>query len=217
MANSSPLAVSKRSDSYWRATFDNPPLNLIDPETIIALRELMDTLEADPAVKVVVFDSADEEYFIAHFDVARGGELPGPGPTGLPAWPDLATRLTCAPFVTIAEIRGRAADVDPGVVHQDVDGSEGVLHLLHEAGDLFASCEVDREARGPLPRGAGDLLRRGSTGLEGPAGHRHLGSRLGQGLRHHAPEPACPAGDQRSPAIQTEAVEDAHRPRVPRA
>ena len=92
-------------------TFDNPPLNLIDPETIIALRELMDTLEADPAVKVVVFDSADEEYFIAHFDVARGGELPGPGPTGLPAWPDLATRLTRAPFVTIAEIRGRARGV----------------------------------------------------------------------------------------------------------
>lgn len=83
-------------------------MNLIGPETIVALRDLMDTLEADPAVKVVVFDSADEEYFIAHFDVVRGGELPGPGPTGLPAWPDLATRLTGAPFVTIAEIRGRA-------------------------------------------------------------------------------------------------------------
>jgi len=109
MPNASPLAVSKRSDSYWRATFDNPPLNLIDPETVIALRELMDTLEADPAAKVVVFDSADEEYFIAHFDVARSAELPrDPGPTGLPAWPDLATRLTRAPFVTIAEIRGRA-------------------------------------------------------------------------------------------------------------
>jgi enoyl-CoA hydratase/carnithine racemase len=109
MATSSPLAISKRSDSYWRATFDNPPLNLIDPETIVALRKLMDTLEADPAVKVVVFDSADEDYFLAHFDVARSGELPtDPGPTGLPVWPDLATRLTRAPFVTIAEIRGRA-------------------------------------------------------------------------------------------------------------
>lgn len=108
MANLSPLTVSQHSDSYWRATFDNPPLNLIDPDTILALRALMDTLEADPAVKVVVFDSADEDYFIAHFDVARGGELPGPGPTGLPAWADLASRLTRAPFVTIAEIRGRA-------------------------------------------------------------------------------------------------------------
>jgi hypothetical protein len=44
----------------------------------------MDMLEADPAVKVVVFDSADEEYFIAYFDVAHG-ELPGPGRAGLPA------------------------------------------------------------------------------------------------------------------------------------
>ena len=98
--NPSPLAVSQRSDSYWRATFDNPPLNLIDPETIPALRALMDTLEADPAVKAVVFDSADEDYFIAHFDVARGGELPGPGPTGLPAWADLASRLTRAPEIS---------------------------------------------------------------------------------------------------------------------
>ena len=46
MANLSPLAISQHSDSYWRATFDNPPLNLIDPETILALRALMDTLEA---------------------------------------------------------------------------------------------------------------------------------------------------------------------------
>jgi enoyl-CoA hydratase/carnithine racemase len=55
-----------------------------------------------------VFDSANSEYFIAHSDLARSCELPSPGPTGLPAWADLATRLTRAPFVTIAEIRGRA-------------------------------------------------------------------------------------------------------------
>jgi enoyl-CoA hydratase/carnithine racemase len=109
MTDSSPLVVSKQSDAYWRATFDNPPLNLIDPETVLALRELMDALEADPTVKVVVFDSADEDFFIAHFDIARGGDLPTePGPTGLPVWSDLAARLTRAPFVTIAEIRGRA-------------------------------------------------------------------------------------------------------------
>src|SRR6266508_3475743 len=138
MANSSPLAVSKRSDSYWRATFDNPPLNLIDPETIIALRELMDTLEADPAVKVVVFDSADEEYFIAHFDVARGGELPGPGPIGLPAWPDLATRLTCAPFVTIAGTRcprrGKAVFGQPEVGTGLVPGGGSIEVLSALAG-----------------------------------------------------------------------------------
>ena len=85
MVASSPLAVSKRSDAYWRATFDNPPLNLIDPEMIVALRQLMDTLEADPAVKVVVFDSADEEYFIAQFDVRRGSRAcPPPPPRSRP-------------------------------------------------------------------------------------------------------------------------------------
>ncbi|TWP53964.1 enoyl-CoA hydratase/isomerase family protein [Lentzea tibetensis] len=106
---SSPLAVSEWSDGYWRVTFDNPPINLVDPETIVALSALLDRLEADPAVKVVVFDSADEDFFLAHFDVARADRLPRePGPTGLPILADLATRLTAARFVTIAEIRGRA-------------------------------------------------------------------------------------------------------------
>jgi enoyl-CoA hydratase/carnithine racemase len=109
MTDSSPLVTTRQSDSYWRATFDNPPRNPIDPRTVAALRELMDTLEADPTVKVVVFDSADEAFFITHSDIARGEDLPaGPGPTGLPGWSDLAARLTRAPFVTIAEIRGRA-------------------------------------------------------------------------------------------------------------
>jgi enoyl-CoA hydratase/carnithine racemase len=109
VADSKPLLVSKQSDAYWRVTFDNPPLNLIDPEMIAALRDLLSSLEADQTVKVVVFDSADEEYFIAHVDLTRISEFPKDlGPTGLPWWPDLATRLIGAPFVSIAEVRGRA-------------------------------------------------------------------------------------------------------------
>jgi enoyl-CoA hydratase/carnithine racemase len=109
MTGSSPLRIDRQSDAYRRVTFDNPPLNLIDPETILALRELLSTLEADPAVKVVVFDSADDDYFIAHFDLLRSADLPrDPGPTGLPPWPDIVARLLRAPFVSIAEIRGRA-------------------------------------------------------------------------------------------------------------
>ncbi|MEU0882028.1 enoyl-CoA hydratase/isomerase family protein [Lentzea sp. NPDC005914] len=108
----SPLVVSERSDGYLRVTFDNPPLNLMSPETMIGLREVVDRLEADPAVKVVVFDSADEEFFLAHFDIVRGGEVPAePGPSGLPYWADIVTRLTRAPFVSIAEIRGRARGI----------------------------------------------------------------------------------------------------------
>jgi enoyl-CoA hydratase/carnithine racemase len=109
MTSSLPVIVSKHSDAYWRVTFDNPPLNLVDPEMILALSDVLSTLESDPMVTVVVFDSADDDYFIAHFDVTRAAELPrDPGPTGLPPWPDIATRLVGAPFVTIAEVSGRA-------------------------------------------------------------------------------------------------------------
>ena len=59
----------------------------------------------------MVFNSADEDYFISHFDVVRAAEMPGPGPTGLPAWTDIVVRLTRAPFVSIAAIRGRTRGV----------------------------------------------------------------------------------------------------------
>lgn len=108
----SPLRIERKSAQYWRATFDNPPLNLLDREVLLALRDLLDTLEADDTVQVVVFDSADEDYFISHFDVVRAGEMPTePGPTGLPPWPDIVARLARAPFVSVAAIRGRARGV----------------------------------------------------------------------------------------------------------
>jgi enoyl-CoA hydratase/carnithine racemase len=104
-----PLVVTSPSDAYRRVTFDHPPLNLIDPEVVTALREVLSALENDPTVQVVVFDSADPDFFLAHFDVTRGADLPtDPGPTGLPWWPDIALRLRDARFVSIAEISGRA-------------------------------------------------------------------------------------------------------------
>ncbi|BBX65972.1 enoyl-CoA hydratase [Mycobacterium saskatchewanense] len=126
--NNGPLRLTEAAPGYVRVTIDNPPLNLLDPEMIKALRTLMDAFEADPNLRVVVFDSADEDYFIAHFDVVRAHEVPNdPGPTGLPAWPDIAYRLRRAPFISITELRGRARGV----------GSEFVL-----ACDLrFASIE----------------------------------------------------------------------------
>lgn len=78
----------------------------------MALRDLLDEVEADPQVRVVVFESADEEYFVGHFDVLRAAEIPSdPGPTGLPAWADIVMRLQQADFVTIAVLRGRARGV----------------------------------------------------------------------------------------------------------
>ncbi|MFR9749857.1 enoyl-CoA hydratase/isomerase family protein [Nocardia sp. 004] len=108
----SPIKVHRHSDAYWRATFDNPPLNLLDPEFMTALRELLTDLEDDDKVQVIVFDSADEEYFLAHYDAVRAAEMPvDPGPTGLPPWPDIVVRLARAPFVSIVALRGRARGV----------------------------------------------------------------------------------------------------------
>jgi enoyl-CoA hydratase/carnithine racemase len=106
-----PLRIEQPSPAYWRVTIDNPPINLFDPDVVAGLRQLVDRLEEDPEVKVVVFDSADPEYFMAHIDLLRVDEPQAPGPTGLPAWPDITTRLERAPFVTVGSVRGRARGV----------------------------------------------------------------------------------------------------------
>ena len=106
----SPLRITKRTPGYWRVTFDNPPINLQDVDMIVGVQRFLDQLEADHAVKVVVFDSADEDYFISHYDLVRAGEVPmTPGPSGLP-FPlhDIAVRLAQSHVISIASVRGRA-------------------------------------------------------------------------------------------------------------
>jgi enoyl-CoA hydratase/carnithine racemase len=90
---------------------DNPPLNLMGPEFVSQIREVVTELENDDQVKVVVFESAVDGFFLNHSDFLANFEdltsIPQ-GPTGLEAWPDVLVRLTRAPFVSIALIRGRA-------------------------------------------------------------------------------------------------------------
>jgi enoyl-CoA hydratase/carnithine racemase len=108
-----PVVVERRTPAHWQVTLDNPPINLFDEAMISGLRGLADALEADDEVKVVVFTSADPDYFIAHLDLveaAAGLDLT-PGPTGLAPWPDVALRLERAPFITVGVLRGRARGV----------------------------------------------------------------------------------------------------------
>jgi enoyl-CoA hydratase/carnithine racemase len=95
-------------------TFDHPPLNIFGPETIPQLDEVIQSLERDQNVKVVVFDSAVEGFFLTHYDFLAKLEdstsLP-PGATGLQALPDMLARLSRAPVASIASIRGRATGV----------------------------------------------------------------------------------------------------------
>ncbi len=106
-----PIRLNRVSPACWRVTFDNPPLNLMGPEFVQQFRDIMNALETDAAVKVVIFESAVESFFLNHSDfLAKLEDLTGipQGPTGLEAWPDILVRLTRAPVVSIALIRGRA-------------------------------------------------------------------------------------------------------------
>ena len=95
-------------------TFDNPPLNIFGPETIPQLEEIIKSIETDQRLKVVVFDSAVEGFFLTHYDflakLEESTSIP-PGRTGLQALPDMLARLSRAPVVSIASIRGRATGV----------------------------------------------------------------------------------------------------------
>jgi enoyl-CoA hydratase/carnithine racemase len=105
------IRLTRTSSAYWRITFDNPPLNLMGPQFVREFREIVAAVEADEYVRVVVFDSAVESFFLNHSDfLADFKDLTSipQGPTGLEAWPDILVRITRAPVVSIAMIRGRA-------------------------------------------------------------------------------------------------------------
>jgi enoyl-CoA hydratase/carnithine racemase len=105
------IRLARRSPAYWRVTIDNPPINVMGPEMVQQFQEVINALEADEHVRVVVFDSAVDDYFLNHSDFeARLEDLTAlsAGPTGLPPWPDFLARLTRVPVVSIALIRGRA-------------------------------------------------------------------------------------------------------------
>ena len=106
-SDSSQFEIDRTQPGRWTITFNNPPINMFVPATIDELRALMAELEADPSVKVVVFESANPDFFVAHLDVAKAAERPGL----LDLWRDFVLRLSSAPVVSIAKVRGRTRGI----------------------------------------------------------------------------------------------------------
>ena len=86
-----------------------PPMNLLGPELVRDLVSLIQRAEADEAAKVLVFKSADPDYFISHVDLTKikeyreeAAKLTGEASIGL-----LFRRLSASRLVTIAQIEGR--------------------------------------------------------------------------------------------------------------
>jgi len=107
MADQSQFIVDRTYPGRWTITFSNPPINIFVPATILELGALMTDLEADPSLKVVVFQSANPDFFIAHLDVARAAERP----ETLDLWRDFVLRLSYSTVVSIAKIRGRTRGI----------------------------------------------------------------------------------------------------------
>ena len=103
------IRLERRLPSYWRVTFDIPPLNIFGPKAIPQLNEIITAIETDQNVKVVVFDSANPDFYIAHVDISQIS--PDVGPTGLRLLPDFMQRLSRLPVISIASIRGRARGI----------------------------------------------------------------------------------------------------------
>lgn len=105
------VRLDRTSPTYWRVVLDNPPLSLMGPAFVLQFREVLEAIETDGRVRVVTFESAVEGYFLNHSDfLAKLEDLTSipQGPTGLEAWPDILVRLTRAPVVSLALVRGRA-------------------------------------------------------------------------------------------------------------
>src|SRR2546427_12769087 len=90
------FSLDRWTPSLWRVTFDNPPINLIDPVMIVALHDLLTEIEQDDRVAVVVFESADPDFFLAHYDITADQTafktLPG-APTPFHHLADFLVRL----------------------------------------------------------------------------------------------------------------------------
>jgi enoyl-CoA hydratase/carnithine racemase len=107
MPDASQFNADRTYPGRWTVTFSNPPINMFLPTTIVELGALMTDLEADPSVKVVVFQSANPDFFIAHLDVSKAAARP----EVLGLWRDFVLRLSSSPVVSIAKIRGRTRGI----------------------------------------------------------------------------------------------------------
>src|SRR5258706_15864721 len=107
------MRVVEETPRYWRAVFDYPPFNVVDGDVFQALQDLLVRMETTESLRVVVFESANPEFYLAHFDLTGkiGNIMTVVGASGLPILMDTFVRLTKSPVVSIAKIRGCARGV----------------------------------------------------------------------------------------------------------
>src|SRR5258706_10646175 len=102
------VRVIEETSAYWRVLFDYPPFNIVDATIFEGLQDLLARMDASPNLRVVVFESANPDFYLAHFDLTgkTGNITTAVGTSGLPILMDTFVRLTKSQVVSIARIRG---------------------------------------------------------------------------------------------------------------
>jgi hypothetical protein len=106
--SATPVRVIEETSAYWRVVFDYPPFNIVDATIFQSLQDLLSRMDTSPGLRVVVFESANPEFYLAHFDLTGklGNIMTAVGASGLPILMDTFVRLTKSPVTSIAKIRG---------------------------------------------------------------------------------------------------------------
>jgi len=106
--NPAPIEVIEESPGYWRVVFDYPPFNVVDADVFLSLQDLLVRMDNSQSLRVVVFESAIPDFYLAHFDLTGkvGNITTAVGASGLPILLDTFVRLTKSPVVSLAKIRG---------------------------------------------------------------------------------------------------------------
>src|SRR6185295_3796626 len=106
--STAPVRVIEETSAYWRVLLDYPPFNIVDATIFEGLQDLLARMDASPTLRVMVFESANPEFYLAHFDLTgkTGNITTAVGPSGLPILMDTFVRFTKSPVVSIAKIRG---------------------------------------------------------------------------------------------------------------
>jgi enoyl-CoA hydratase/carnithine racemase len=108
------LAI-RRERGVAFVTIKHPPINLLDVPLVKELSNFLDEAQSDDAVRVIVFESGDPEYFLAHYDVQdllTRPVQPGKAGTITSSFQLLVERYRTSPKVTIACIEGHARGGD---------------------------------------------------------------------------------------------------------
>ena len=103
-----PMRLVEETPAYWRVVFDYPPFNIVDADIFQALEELLVRMDTNQSLRVVVFESAIPEFYLAHFDLTGkiGNIMTAVGASALPVLMETFVRITKSPVVSLAKIRG---------------------------------------------------------------------------------------------------------------